>query len=87
MGDKAMTGVSFLGGPIEGITMGQGTGAFDGPSGPKVPEPTDEAEAEAKKRERDRLRRGAGANSTRLSGSVSQALNATIGKRTLGGAI
>lgn len=87
MGDKALTSVGFAFDPVTAIVSGKKAGAFDGPDAPRVPGETDEEEAEAKRRERERLRRGAGANRTRLSGSVSQALNASVAKRTLGGAI
>lgn len=45
----------------------------------------DEEAEEASRKEQERLRRGAGSNRTRKSGSVAEALNAAIGKTTLGG--
>ena len=57
------------------------------PLPPRKAEELDEDAELAKKRERDRLRLGAGANSARKSGSVAEALNASIGKTTLGGVV
>ena len=85
MGDKGITSVGFFFDPLLAGMVGDQLGAFDPPDGPRVPEETDEEEAEAKKKEQERLRRGR--NTTQLSGSLGEALNASIGKRTLGGAI
>jgi len=85
MGDKGITSALFLVDPVSALMAGDQLGAFDGPDGPKLPEETDEAEAGAKRKEQERLRRGR--STTQLSGSLGQALNASIGKRTLGGAL
>lgn len=79
----------ILGGPTFGVGFAKNRGLLDGPDGPGLPDDReeDEAAAEAKRREQDRLRRGAASDQTRISGSVSQALSGTIGKRTLGGAV
>jgi hypothetical protein len=72
-------------------TGGMNSNAFK-PKKPRFPEEetgrkVDEAAELARTKERERLRKGAGANSTRKSGTPTEALNAVIGKATLGGRV